>query len=111
MAISIGNAHGLYKGTPHLDLNRLSEIHQAVAAPLVLHGSSGIPKEMLQEAIRRGIRKININTEVSTRGVQAARTFLAAHEDPNLRFEAVTKHAELAMTEVVRNYIDWFDLK
>lgn len=111
LAISIGNAHGLYKGTPHLDLDRLSEIRKAVDTPLVLHGSSGIPKETLQEAIRRGIRKININTEVSTKGVQSARDFLVTHEDPNLRFEAVTKNAELAMTEVVRNYIDWFDLK
>ena len=111
LAISIGNAHGLYKGTPHLDLARLSAIAQSVETPLVLHGSSGISRDTLQEAIRRGIRKININTEVSTSGVRAAREYLTAQDDPNLRFEQVAKQAESAMENVVREYLDWFDLK
>lgn len=111
LAISIGNAHGLYKGTPHLDLERLSAIAKAVDTPLVLHGSSGIPRDTLQEAIRRGIRKININTEVSTSGVRRARAYLAAQDDPNLRFEQVTEQAEAEMTEVVREYLTWFNLQ
>lgn len=111
LAISIGNAHGLYKGMPHLDLARLSAIAQALETPLVLHGSSGIPRDILQEAIRRGIRKININTEVSTSGVRAARGYLASQENPNLRFEQVAEQAEVAMEKVVRAYLDWFDLK
>ena len=108
LAIAIGNAHGIYKGKPHLDLQRLSEIHQAVTLPLVLHGSSGIPEELLQKAIRGGIRKININTEVSTTGIRAAREFLNSHQDPNTRFEAMTKEAERQMTVVVENYIACF---
>lgn len=111
LAVSIGNVHGLYKGTPHLDLARLSEIAASVPVPLVLHGSSGLSQETLQEAIRRGIRKININTEVSTTGVRAARTFLAQHTDANTRFEAVTKDCEHAMEQVVSEYIRWFDLR
>lgn len=111
LAISIGNAHGLYKGTPHLDLERLSAIAKAVDTPLVLHGSSGIPRDTLQEAIRRGIRKININTEVSTSGVRRARAYLAAQDDPNLRFEQVTEQAEAEMTDVVREYLKWFELQ
>ena len=108
LAIAIGNAHGLYKGEPHLDLDRLSEIHRAVRIPLVLHGSSDIPLELLQQAIKRGIRKININTEVSTTGIRAAREFLAAHTDPNTRFENMTKDAEQKMSEVVSKYIACF---
>lgn len=105
LAIAIGNAHGIYKGTPTLDLERLSEIEAATDIPLVLHGSSGIPFPLLQEAIGRGIRKININTEVSTAGIQAARVFLAEHKDPNTRFETMTKAAEAAMAQVVKKYI------
>lgn len=108
LAIAIGNAHGLYQGKPDLDIRRLSEIHEAVALPLVLHGSSGIPLELLQRAIRHGIRKININTEVSTAGIQAAREFLAGHTDPNTRFEAMTKHAERCMAKVVSRYMTVF---
>ena len=106
LAIAIGNSHGLYKGTPHLDLDRLDEIKAAVTVPLVLHGSSGIPFDLLQDAIHRGIRKVNINTEVSTTGIRTAREFLATHDDPNTRFEKLTKAAEEAMSAVIKQYID-----
>lgn len=109
LAIAIGNAHGIYKGIPKLDFVRLQEIAEAVAIPLVLHGSSGIPKEAIQKAIQLGIRKININTEVSTTGIRAARAFLASHTDANTRFETMTKAAETAMCEIVREYVSWFD--
>lgn len=111
LAIAIGNSHGIYKGTPKLDFQRLEDIAKAVSIPLVLHGSSGIPKESLQKAIRLGIRKININTEVSTTGIRTAREFLASHTDANTRFETMTKAAEQEMTKVVQEYVDWFDLK
>ena len=108
LAIAIGNAHGIYKGTPALDFERLQEIEKVVEIPLVLHGSSGIPAELLQKAIRLGIRKININTEVSTRAIQEARIFLAEHTDPNTRFETLAKAAENAMFETIRQYIRLF---
>ena len=110
VAIAIGNAHGIYKGTPKLDFKRLADIAQAVTTPLVLHGSSGISKDDLQKAIRLGIRKVNINTEVSTSGVKAARLFLAEHMDENTRFEEVAKAAEQTMTKVVAAYLPWLDL-
>lgn len=108
LAIAIGNAHGIYKGVPLLDFTRLQEIHAAVKLPLVLHGSSGLSKNALQEAIHLGIRKININTEISTTGIKAAREFLAQHTDPNTRFETMTKFSEEKMTAVVERYINWF---
>jgi fructose-bisphosphate aldolase, class II len=47
LAISIGNAHGEYKQTPHLDIQRLEAIKAVVNKPLVLHGGSGIPDDQL----------------------------------------------------------------
>ena len=64
LAIAIGTAHGLYKGEPKLDLDRLSEIREVVSVPLVLHGGSGIPDETIIESIRRGICKVNYATEL-----------------------------------------------
>ncbi|MBQ6450057.1 class II fructose-1,6-bisphosphate aldolase [bacterium] len=65
LAIAIGTAHGVYKGEPRLDFDRLLAIHQAIPeTPLVLHGSSGVPAESLREAIKRGIAKINIDTDL-----------------------------------------------
>lgn len=75
LAIAVGNAHGDYKFPPKLDFNRISEISQAVKIPLVLHGGSGLTVSDFQEAIRRGITKINIFTDISkaqVKGMQKA---------------------------------------
>ncbi|WP_077613066.1 tagatose-bisphosphate aldolase subunit GatY [Clostridium sp. Marseille-P2415] len=64
LAVAIGTAHGLYRGEPKLDLDRLSEIARAVSVPLVLHGASGVPDEMVKKAISRGICKVNYATEL-----------------------------------------------
>ena len=64
LAVAIGSAHGFYKKEPNLDLGRLKKIHETVDSALVLHGGSGIPDEQLQKGIRRGIRKINLATEI-----------------------------------------------
>lgn len=74
LAVAIGTAHGVYKGIPKLDVERLSEIRQAVSIPLVLHGTSGVPDETVQECIRRGICKVNYATDLRiafTKGVRS----------------------------------------
>ncbi len=65
LAVLIGNAHGHYKKTPKLDIDRVREIYNETGGiPLVLHGGSGIPDDQVKEAIRAGIRKMNIGTDV-----------------------------------------------
>lgn len=64
LAVAIGTAHGIYKGEPKLDVDRLSEIRKRVDVPLVLHGASGVPAALVQECIRRGISKVNFATEL-----------------------------------------------
>ena len=63
LAVAFGSAHGVYKVTPHLSIQRLSEINAAIDTPLVLHGGSGIPDEQMAEAFCHGINKINVGTE------------------------------------------------
>lgn len=75
LAVAIGTSHGVYKGAPKLDLERLSEINEAVNVPLVLHGGSGLSEEAIKECIKRGIRKVNYATELRiayTEGVKQA---------------------------------------
>ena len=64
LAVAIGNLHGIYQGAPKLDFERLKEINKKTRAFLVLHGGSGIPKAKIKKAIKLGIVKININTEL-----------------------------------------------
>ena len=64
LAVAIGTAHGVYKGEPKLDLDRLVEISKVVDVPLVLHGASGLSEEAVKESIKRGICKVNFATEL-----------------------------------------------
>ena len=64
LAVCIGNVHGEYRTEPHLDFPRLERIHHQVDIPLVLHGASGLPEEVISRSVELGVRKINVNTEV-----------------------------------------------
>lgn len=81
LAVSIGNAHGEYKETPHLDIQRLDDIRSATDVPLVLHGGSGIPDDQLLTAFSRGINKFNLGTEFLKRYFNALTEFTDAYAD------------------------------
>lgn len=68
LAVAVGNAHGEYKFTPELDFQRIEDIRGTAGVPLVLHGGSGLTDDDFLEAIRRGIRKVNIYTEINKAG-------------------------------------------
>jgi len=81
VAVAIGNAHGLYKGEPKLDIPRMKRIHDAVKAVvpdcfLVLHGGSGTPDHMIKDAIAAGVSKINIGTELKLAFVEGVKETL-----------------------------------
>ena len=77
LAVAIGTAHGVYKGTPQLDVERLSEIRKVVSIPLVLHGTSGVPDEVVKECIRRGICKVNYATDLRIAFSDGVKEYLA----------------------------------
>ena len=83
LAIAIGTAHGMYKGEPKLDFQRLSSIKEVVDVPLVLHGASGVPEASIREAIRRGICKINIATELKIPMADAIKECFKNNPDEN----------------------------
>lgn len=64
LAILVGTAHGRYKQTPKLDIQRIADIKEATGIPLVLHGGSGVPDDQIKAAIKAGIRKINFGTDL-----------------------------------------------
>ena len=75
-AIAIGTAHGFYKGEPKLNFDLLAEIRSRIQTPLVLHGGSGIPDEMIQKTIQLGICKVNFATELRAAATKAVREVL-----------------------------------
>jgi len=64
LAISFGNVHGVYSKMPDLDFKLLKKIREKTDAFLVFHGGSGTANEKIKEAIKTGVVKININTEL-----------------------------------------------
>lgn len=81
LAVAIGTAHGVYKGIPKLDLERLREIRKVVSVPLVLHGTSGVPDDTVRECIRRGICKVNYATDLRIAFSHGVSTFLQEHQE------------------------------
>ena len=100
LAVAIGTSHGAYKfkGTPYLDFERLKEIHALIPdVPLVLHGAStvlpefvarcnqyggnipgaqGVPEDMILEAVKHGVCKVNIDTDLRLAMTAEVRKFI-----------------------------------
>ena len=80
-AVAIGTAHGVYKGEPKLDLERLSAVRAKVDIPLVLHGTSGVPENQVRECIRRGICKVNYATDLRIAFTDGVKRVIAENPD------------------------------
>ncbi|MDD6255431.1 MAG: class II fructose-1,6-bisphosphate aldolase [Eubacteriales bacterium] len=105
LAVAIGTSHGAYKfkGTPYLDFERLDEIHKLIPEiPLVLHGAStvipefvdkcnkyggnipgaqGVPEDMIREAVKHGVCKVNIDTDIRLAMTAEIRKFLVENPE------------------------------
>ena len=108
LAVAIGTAHGFYKKEPNLQFDLLSEIHEIIPNPLVLHGGSGIAAEKLHAAISRGICKINLATEIKNIFMKTLQAILKETKEIDLRkvfplaTEKVTELVETKL-EIVKN--------
>ena len=83
LAAGIGNIHGVYPANwKGLDFEALDKIHNATDnIPLVLHGGTGIPADMIRKAISLGVSKINVNTECQLSFADATRKYIEAGKD------------------------------
>lgn len=68
MAVAVGNAHGDYAFLPQLDFERIEAISKSIGLPLVLHGGSGLSDDDFHQAVKLGISKINIFTDIDKAG-------------------------------------------
>jgi ketose-bisphosphate aldolase len=103
LAVSIGNAHGLYREQPKLDFSLLEDIRQSVNLPLVLHGGSGTPQQDLARAISMGIAKVNVASE----SVHTVRECLMEQwsSGENKWIPLAVEKASRRMAEVVRKWL------
>ncbi|ELH3004605.1 tagatose bisphosphate family class II aldolase [Vibrio vulnificus] len=104
LAVAIGTAHGLYKAEPKLDFARLEKIRSVVDIPLVLHGASGVPDEMVRRCIELGVCKVNVATELKIAFADAVKGHFAEHPDANDPRKYITP-GKAAMKRVVMDKI------
>ncbi len=93
LAVAFGNAHGLYKGEPHLDLELLADIRRRVDIPLVMHGGTGLSDEQFRAAIQAGITKVNVATIMMK---TAAKQMVAASQEKDASLFSIEEAARLA---------------
>lgn len=108
LAVAIGTAHGVYKKTPALRIDRLDAITAVCSCPLVLHGGSGTPDDQIQTAIAHGITKINIYSDVVAALNEGLRSKLEALTNPATWPVYVFEEAREKMKEAVRSKIRTF---
>lgn len=106
LAVSIGTAHGEYKGIPHLNFDRLKQIADRVNVPLVLHGGSGSGDENLTKAVQLGICKVNIFTDLTI----AAREMTKENYAERSYYDS-TKLAVQGIKECLKHYYKVFRTK
>lgn len=107
LAPSLGSVHGLYKGVPNIQFERMDKIFNAVNLPLVLHGGTGLSDEIIKKSISMGVSKININTEFQIAWSDAVKEYLLINPkqyDPRKIISA----GENAIKSVARNKIILF---
>jgi len=124
LAIAIGTSHGAYKfkGTPHLDLERLKEIAARIPQPIVLHGASslpqdavalaerygaklphaqGIPPELIQQAVALGVAKVNTDSDLRLAAIGRLREVLTLRPDVFNLYELMGEVESAIRTETV----------
>lgn len=103
LACAFGTAHGIYLKTPKLDFDRVTNIHELIDVPIVMHGGSGVSREDYIEVIAQGVRKINYYTYMAKAGAAAVEQLA-----DKAFFHDIAVCAENAMREDVKNAIQVF---
>ena len=107
LAVAIGTAHGRYTGTPHIDSERLKQLVEACGeTPLVLHGGSGTGDENLRKAVRSGIQKVNLATELIVAGKEELEDFI---KDPNFDKWKLIPAFKKGYKDRLAHYVELFD--
>lgn len=104
LAVAVGSAHAMRTRTASIDLDLVARLADAVPVPLVLHGSSGVPDDVLVAAVRAGLTKINVGTALNLAMTAAVRDCLADPDvvDPRTYLAA----ARDAMADTVARLLD-----
>lgn len=107
LAVAVGTVHGLYKGEPHLDFDRLARLNDTLRIPLVLHGGTGLSPHDFRKAISLGVAKINFYTGMSVAACDAIRESLKQKPD-TIDFPGLMQDCKRSIQRVVEQNMEIF---
>ncbi|MSQ09612.1 MAG: ketose-bisphosphate aldolase [Dehalococcoidia bacterium] len=105
LAVAVGNIHGLRATAPTLHLDRLEAIRRRVTVPLVIHGGSGVPDDLVKQAIGLGVCKFNVATQLNQAFLAGFRQVLVERPDeanPRAALARARDHVREAVREKLR---------
>jgi len=108
LAVSIGTVHGEFKSTPKLNLERLQELQASLPIPMVLHGGSGLSDQDFRNCIARGIRKINVFTEIMLTPANVIKARLAKEPGWKMSYTEIMDICLLSMKDAIKRNMDVF---
>ena len=113
LAVAVGTVHGVYAEEPKLQYDLISELREAIPAPLVMHGGSGLSPEQYKECVERGITKINFATYMLLAGGKGISDKVAENNAAGKGNNFIDLYPEgvKAMKEIVMEHIGYFQTK
>lgn len=108
-AAAVGNLHGKYPVPKQLDLELLQRVRDSIGCNISLHGGSGTPGHFFESAVKIGVTKININSDLRAAYREALDKTLAANSDEIAVAKLIKKDVIPAVQKVVESKIDMFN--
>lgn len=104
LAAAIGTAHGFYKVEPKLDIDTLRKLSQADPCPMVVHGGTGLPFDVVRELVRAGAAKMNVSTQIKQTYLDALYGYIEAHRNEYNPIKLLD-HARKELVKMIGQYM------
>lgn len=113
LAVAVGTSHGIYKGVPKIDYELLGDLASMLDIPLVLHGGSNTGDDLLERAVKTGIQKINLATDLNMAGAETLKKYVAENANPKPGEKPVDlpgseKAMKAGYKEMLKHYVKVF---
>ena len=105
LAAAIGTAHGFYKVQPRLDIDTLRKISQCTACPMVVHGGTGLPFDVVRELVRAGAAKMNVSTQIKQTYIDSLYQYIEGQRTEYNPMK-VLDHARRELVKMIAEYMD-----
>jgi ketose-bisphosphate aldolase len=105
LAAAIGTAHGFYKVAPRLDIDTLRTLARATDCPMVVHGGTGLPFDVVRELVAAGAAKMNVSTQIKQTYIDALYAYIEGHRTEYNPLK-VLDHARRELVAMIGEYMD-----